>query len=157
MRFTQEKLFLFIIKRRTYKNEEFNEINVRNKRKEMLELQGISIQKAYKSPFGLSSNNKKDLKEFVLKKLIDPYHVAYFESMLICNSCMNVIFDRSIDRLKSLLDFLLSQQELFDDYEMKANEKTDTEYSDENQRMRRKKRHYDDRSAEEVVLRGRET
>ncbi|KAJ8720839.1 hypothetical protein PYW08_006304 [Mythimna loreyi] len=53
-------------------------------------------------------------------------------------------------------DFLISQRDLFDDYETKANEKTDTQYSDENQRERKRKRHHDDGSAEEVVLRGKE-
>ncbi|GBP26321.1 CD97 antigen [Eumeta japonica] len=45
--------------------------------------------------------------------------------------------------------------ELFDDYETKANEKTDTQYSDENQRVRKRKRHHDDGAAEEVVFRGK--
>lgn len=62
----------------------------------------------------------------------------------------------AVDLLKSLLDFLISQRDLFDDYETKANEKTDTQYSDENQRERKRKRHHDDGSAEEVVLRGKE-
>ncbi|GFR14727.1 TTF-type domain-containing protein [Trichonephila clavata] len=38
----------------------------------------------------------------------------------------------------------------------KANEKTDTQYSDENQRVRKRKRHHDDGPAKEVVLRGKE-
>ncbi|KAL4719164.1 hypothetical protein ACJJTC_014022 [Scirpophaga incertulas] len=62
----------------------------------------------------------------------------------------------AVDLLKSLLDFLISQRDLFDDYETKANEKSDTQYSDENQRERKRKRHHDDGSAEEVVLRGQE-
>ncbi|GBP96777.1 hypothetical protein EVAR_72063_1 [Eumeta japonica] len=62
----------------------------------------------------------------------------------------------AVDLLKSLLDFLISQRELFDDYETKANEKTDTQYSDENQRVRKRKRHHDDGAAEEVVFRGKE-
>ncbi|GFR27305.1 uncharacterized protein TNCT_87801 [Trichonephila clavata] len=48
------------------------------------------------------------------------------------------------------------KRELFDDYETKANEKTDTQYSDENQRVRKRKRHHDDGPAKEVVLRGKE-
>ncbi|GFQ80029.1 uncharacterized protein TNCT_524151 [Trichonephila clavata] len=48
------------------------------------------------------------------------------------------------------------ERELFDDYETKANEKTDTQYSDENQRVRKRKRHHDDGPAKEVVLRGKE-
>ncbi|CAH0405833.1 unnamed protein product [Chilo suppressalis] len=62
----------------------------------------------------------------------------------------------AVDLLKSLLDFLLAQRELFDDYEMKANEKADFQYSDESQRVRKRKRHHDDGSAEEVVHRGRD-
>ncbi|GBP27536.1 hypothetical protein EVAR_18729_1 [Eumeta japonica] len=49
-------------------------------------------------------------------------------------------------------DFLLSQRESFDDYEMKANEKTGVEYNNGNQRVRRRKRHHNDESAEEVAL-----
>lgn len=62
----------------------------------------------------------------------------------------------AVDLLKYLLDFLLSQRELFDDYEMKANEKANLQYSDESQRVRRRKRHHNDGSAEEVVHRGRD-
>ncbi|GFR10080.1 uncharacterized protein TNCT_578021 [Trichonephila clavata] len=61
----------------------------------------------------------------------------------------------AVDLLKSLLDFLISQRELFDDYETKANVKTNTQYSDENQRVRKRKRHHDDGPAKEV-LRGKE-
>ncbi|GBP90249.1 hypothetical protein EVAR_89368_1 [Eumeta japonica] len=66
------------------------------------------------------------------------------------------IHEAKFDLLKSLLHFLISQRELFDDYETKANEKTDTQYSDENQRVRKRKRHHDDGAAEEVVFRGKE-
>ncbi|GFQ85035.1 uncharacterized protein TNCT_75001 [Trichonephila clavata] len=62
----------------------------------------------------------------------------------------------AVDLLKSLLDFLISQRELFDDYVTKANEKNNTQYSDENQRVRKRKRHHDDGPAKEVVLRGKE-
>ena len=46
----------------------------------------------------------------------------------------------AVDLLKSLLDFLLSQRELFENNEMKVNEKTYTEYSDENHRARKEKK-----------------
>ncbi len=62
----------------------------------------------------------------------------------------------AVDLLKSLLDFLLLQRELFDDYEMTANEKIDTQYSYENQRVRRRKRHNDDGSADDVVHTGKD-
>ncbi|GFR18334.1 zinc finger MYM-type protein 1 [Trichonephila clavata] len=57
---------------------------------------------------------------------------------------------------EELIEILGNKRELFDDYETKANEKTDTQYSDENQRVRKRKRHHDDGPAKEVVLRGKE-
>lgn len=62
----------------------------------------------------------------------------------------------AVDLLKSLLNFLTIQREMFDDYERKANEKTDAQYSDETKRRHVRKRHHDDGDAEEIVLRGRE-
>lgn len=62
----------------------------------------------------------------------------------------------AVDLLKSLLDFLTSQREMFDDYEKKANEKSEAQYTDESRRLRVRKRHHNDGDAEEVVLRGRE-
>ncbi|CAB3233496.1 unnamed protein product [Arctia plantaginis] len=57
----------------------------------------------------------------------------------------------AVSFFKSLLDVLLSLQELFDDYDTKANEASDTENSDENQRVRRRKRHHFDGSADKIV------
>lgn len=64
----------------------------------------------------------------------------------------------AVDLLKSLLDFLASQREMFDDYERKANEMTNVseEYADQHKRVRKRKRQYNDGDAEEVVLEGRE-
>lgn len=62
----------------------------------------------------------------------------------------------AVDLLKSLLDFLLSQRDSFNDYELKASEISGTNYSDENQRVRKRKRHHDDGPAEEAILSGRE-
>ncbi|XP_055908461.1 zinc finger MYM-type protein 1-like [Eupeodes corollae] len=62
----------------------------------------------------------------------------------------------AVDLLKSLLHFLASQRELFDEYEMQANQKTNIEYSDENQRVRRRKKYHDEGSGEEVLLNGKQ-
>ncbi|KAL4104816.1 hypothetical protein QTP88_020092 [Uroleucon formosanum] len=62
----------------------------------------------------------------------------------------------AIDLLKSLLKFLTSLRDKFDDYERKANMKTDAQYTDESSRVRVRKRYSDDGDGEEVVLRGRE-
>lgn len=58
----------------------------------------------------------------------------------------------AVNLLKYLRDFLLSHPELFDYYEMKANDKTDNQNSDENQRVRSRKRHRDDRSPKDILL-----
>lgn len=62
----------------------------------------------------------------------------------------------AVNLLKSLLDFLKFQREVFDDYESEVNNKTDAKYSDESSRVRVRKRHFDDGGAEEVVLQGKE-
>ncbi|XP_055910467.1 zinc finger MYM-type protein 1-like [Eupeodes corollae] len=62
----------------------------------------------------------------------------------------------AVDLLKSLLHFLASQRELFDEYEMQANQKTNIEYSDENQRVRKRKKYHDEGSGEEVLLNGKQ-
>ena len=62
-----------------------------------------------------------------------------------------------INLLKSLSEFLKSQRDLFDEYEEKASRIVDeTQYSDELNRVRKRKRHDDDSGAEEVVLLGKD-
>eukprot|EP00731_Ephydatia_muelleri_P011481 Em0006g375a len=63
----------------------------------------------------------------------------------------------AINLLKSLSEFLKSQRDLFDEYEEKASRIVDeTQYSDELNRVRKRKRHDDDSGAEEVVLLGKD-
>ena len=63
----------------------------------------------------------------------------------------------AINLLKSLSEFLKSQRDLFDEYEEKASRIVDeTRYSDELNRVRKRKRHDDDSGAEEVVLLGKD-
>jgi len=61
-----------------------------------------------------------------------------------------------VDLLKSLSDFLTSQRDLFDEYEEKANEKVEAQYSSNCNRLRKRKWHHADSDAEEVVLLGKE-
>ncbi|XP_055843517.1 uncharacterized protein LOC129910240 [Episyrphus balteatus] len=62
----------------------------------------------------------------------------------------------AVDLLKSLFHFLASQRELFDEYEMQANQKTNIEYSDGNQRVKGRKKYHDEGSGEEVLLNGKQ-
>lgn len=62
----------------------------------------------------------------------------------------------AVNMLKSLSDFLTSQRDLFDEYEEKANEKVEAQYSDDCNRLRKRKRHHADGDAEEVVLLGKD-
>ena len=63
----------------------------------------------------------------------------------------------AINLLKSLSEFLKSQRDLFDEYEEKASRIVDeTQYSDELNRVRKRKRHDDDSGTEEVVLLGKD-
>lgn len=59
----------------------------------------------------------------------------------------------TVDLLKPLLDFLLSQKEIFDDYKMKVNEKIDVQiflHIDKNQRARKSKTLDGDGSVEDL-------
>ena len=58
----------------------------------------------------------------------------------------------AVNMLKSLSDFLTSQRDLFDEYEEKANDKVEAQYSDDCNRLRKRKRHHADGDAEEVLL-----
>lgn len=62
----------------------------------------------------------------------------------------------AVNMLKSLSDFLTSQRDLFDEYEERANEKVEAQYSDDCNRLRKRKRHHADGDAEEVVLLGKD-
>jgi len=62
----------------------------------------------------------------------------------------------AVDLLKSLSDFLTSQRDLFDEYEEKANEQVEPQYSDDCNRLLKRIRHHADGDAEEVVLLGKE-
>ena len=57
----------------------------------------------------------------------------------------------TVNMLKSLSDFLTSQRDLFDEYKEKANEKVKAQYSDDCNRLCKRKRHHADGDAEEVV------
>ena len=62
----------------------------------------------------------------------------------------------AVNMLKSLSDFVTSQRDLFDKYEEKANEKVKAEYSDNCNRLRKRKRHHADGDEEEIVLLGKD-
>jgi len=65
-------------------------------------------------------------------------------------------FKATVDLLKSPSDFLTSQRDLFDEYEKKANEQVEAQYSDDCSLLRKRKRHHADADAEQVVVLGKE-
>lgn len=69
MMFKKEKPFSFFYKT-SYKQESFSEVKLRNKRKKMLPVEEIILEKAYNKKIEISENKKKDLKELISKKLI---------------------------------------------------------------------------------------
>lgn len=62
----------------------------------------------------------------------------------------------AINLLKSLLDFVKSQRESFGEYEKKANGISNTDYADQERRVRKRKIQLNDGSAKYVVLERRE-
>ncbi|GFR09767.1 uncharacterized protein TNCT_660611 [Trichonephila clavata] len=86
----------------------------------------------YQNDIGLWQNITNEMQDFWCTR--DPNECQHFE----CN------FSAS------------SRQENLTTTRLRQMRKTDTQYSDENQRVRKRKRHHDDGPAKEVVLRGKE-
>jgi hypothetical protein len=77
LRFHKDNPFIFYCKT-SYKQTEFSTINMRNKRKKMLNIDEIIIEKLYEHVFDLKENKKKDLKELVRKNLIPNYYAGFY-------------------------------------------------------------------------------
>ncbi|CAG9772186.1 unnamed protein product [Ceutorhynchus assimilis] len=77
MMFRKEKPFSFFYKT-SYKQENFFEVNLRNKRRKMLSLEEITLEKAYQNKLELSENKKKDLRELISKNLIPNYYADFY-------------------------------------------------------------------------------
>lgn len=81
LKVTKENPFLFYYKT-SYKDENFKEVNVRNKRRKMKSATEISLSTAYTQRQEISANKKKDLKELMAKNLIPSYYASFYNSIL---------------------------------------------------------------------------
>lgn len=66
----------------SYSEQEFREVNVRNKRKKMNTITEITLQPAYHGKQRLSENKKKDLREMISKPLIPAFYAGFYERLL---------------------------------------------------------------------------
>ncbi|XP_026743215.1 uncharacterized protein LOC113504908 [Trichoplusia ni] len=66
----------------SYKDNNYREINVRNKRKKMSILTQITLHKAYTQRQDISVNKKKDLKDLINKGLIPPFYTNFYNSII---------------------------------------------------------------------------
>lgn len=64
--------------------------------------------------------------------------------------------DTAVTLLGSLLQLLTSQREMFDEYERRADQKFECNYTDETKRLRMRKTYSDDGEAQHIVLRGKD-
>lgn len=65
----------------SYKQVNYQEVDVRNKRKKMKALTEISLQQAYSKKQEISANKKKDLKELITKALIPSFYAGFYNSI----------------------------------------------------------------------------
>lgn len=73
--------FSFFIKE-SYKQQNYSEVCVRNRRTKMLPLDELTLSKAYVGKQVLSENKKKDLRELIAKNLIPSFYHDYYNSIL---------------------------------------------------------------------------
>ncbi|XP_021203341.2 uncharacterized protein LOC101737016 isoform X2 [Bombyx mori] len=69
-------------KRESYKQQNFSEVYVRNRRTKMLPLNQLTLVKAYTGKQELSENKKKDLRELITKNLIPHFYSDFYDSIL---------------------------------------------------------------------------
>lgn len=81
LKFAKQTPFSFFYKT-SYKEEQFSEVSVRNKRKKMPALKEILPEKAYNNVQELSANKKKDLTELITKNLIPNFYADFYNSVL---------------------------------------------------------------------------
>ncbi|CAH0701735.1 unnamed protein product [Spodoptera exigua] len=77
----KEKPFSIFYKT-SYKDDCFQEIDVRNKRKKMKLITEITLKKAYTERQDISLNKKKDLRDLVNKGLIPPFYANFYNSII---------------------------------------------------------------------------
>uniref|UniRef100_A0A6P7G4W5 Uncharacterized protein LOC114337687 n=1 Tax=Diabrotica virgifera virgifera TaxID=50390 RepID=A0A6P7G4W5_DIAVI len=80
LKITKENPFSVYYKS-SYKDENYREVNVRNKRKKMKQITDIELQAAYSDKQEISENKKKDLKELISKGLIPSFYAGFYNSI----------------------------------------------------------------------------
>lgn len=81
LKMTKGNPFTFYYKT-SYGQNEYKEVNVRNKRKKMKLISEIVLKNAYTQKQELSANKKKDLKELLTKGLIPAYYANFYNSIV---------------------------------------------------------------------------
>lgn len=73
---------LSIYYKTSYKDDGYQEIEVRNKRKKMNLVTEISLKKAYTERQDISRNKKRDLRDLIAKGLIPPFYANFYNSII---------------------------------------------------------------------------
>lgn len=73
--------FSFFVKN-SYKDEEYQEVCIRNKRKKLVPLSDLKPVPAYTGKQDLGENKKKDLRELIAKQLIPNFYSDFYDSIL---------------------------------------------------------------------------
>lgn len=81
IRVSKDTPFSFFVKT-SYKDSEYQEVSIRNKRKKMLPLCEIVPSNVYTQKQELSENKKKDLRELLTKKLIPNFYSDFYNSII---------------------------------------------------------------------------
>lgn len=66
----------------SYEQDEYNEIDVRNKRKKMKPISEISLKNVYIQKQELSASKKKYLKDLITKGFIPSYYANFYHSII---------------------------------------------------------------------------
>lgn len=66
----------------SYKQETYEEVNVRNKRRKMKPITAIELKPAYFQKQELSDNKKRDLRDLLQKGLIPSFYESFYNSIL---------------------------------------------------------------------------
>ncbi|KAH9630406.1 hypothetical protein HF086_009555 [Spodoptera exigua] len=81
LKFTKEDTFLFYYKT-SYSQNEFNKVNMRNKRKKMSAIRDIAMTKAYSQRLVLSERKKTDLRSLIEHNLIPHYYADFYNNIM---------------------------------------------------------------------------
>lgn len=81
LKFLKQDLLKFYFKT-SFSQTEFSEVDMRNKRKKMPDVQNIIMTKPYSKPMTLSTRKHNDLRYLVANNLIPHYYAYFYKSLL---------------------------------------------------------------------------